>query len=731
MKMRHHIPLMVLASATLLSSHSALAQFSQQGPKLVATFIGAIASQGESVSVSADGNTAIVGGPNDNSNAGAAWVWTRDGGGVWTQQAKLVGTGAIGPYGIEQGQSVSLSADGNTAIVGGPGDNNGAGAAWVWTRSGVLWTQQTKLVGTGAAGPYSGLYNEQGYSVSLSADGNTAIVGGPGVNAGFEGAAWVWTRSGGVWTQQGSKLVGSGAVGGAQQGESVALSGDGNTAIVGGFTDNSSAGAAWIWTRSVGVWTQQGSKLVGSGAVDPAIQGISVSLSGDGNTAIVGGPQDDSNGAAWIWTRDGGGVWTQQGSKRVGWGNVGNASQGQSVSLSADGNTALVGGFRDGYGNGDGAAWVWTRSGVVWTQLGAKLHGSGASAGTQQGYSVALSGDGNTAILGGPNDNGVAGVAGSAWVFAFAPVTTTYTAPSATGTGNITAAFTGGGAGCTYVAPQYIPLTGNAASPPAGSAPAGVPFPQGLIAFTASGCTPGSVLSFTITYPQALPAGTQYWKYGPTSADATPHWYTLPTAVVIGNTVTFSITDGGLGDDDLIATNGIIVDPGGPAAPAAVADLTIIKSHTGNFRQGDTGDTYTITVTNSGSAATSGTVTVTDTLPAGLTPTAPNGVVGGWSCSISGQTLTCTRSDVLASGASYPAITLTVNVANNAAASLVNTASVSGGGEINAANDAANDPTTVNTVNAVNAAPIPAASEWALMALAGMLALLGVIRIRV
>jgi uncharacterized repeat protein (TIGR01451 family) len=167
-----------------------------------------------------------------------------------------------------------------------------------------------------------------------------------------------------------------------------------------------------------------------------------------------------------------------------------------------------------------------------------------------------------------------------------------------------------------------------------------------------------------------------------------------------------------------------------PTTVTQVADLTIIKSHTGNFRQGDTGDTYTITVSNPGPGATSGTVTVTDTLPAGLTPTAPNGVVGGWSCAISGQTLTCTRSDVLASGASYPAITLTVNVANNAAASLVNTASVSGGGEINAANDAANDPTTVNTVNAVNAAPIPAASEWALMALAGMLALLGVMRIR-
>jgi hypothetical protein len=83
------------------------------------------------------------------------------------------------------------------------------------------------------------------------------------------------------FTQQGPKLVGTGAVGGAgTQGFSVALSADGNTAIVGGWRDNSSAGAAWVYTRSGGVWTQQGNKLVGTGAV-----GASVAMSSDGNTA--------------------------------------------------------------------------------------------------------------------------------------------------------------------------------------------------------------------------------------------------------------------------------------------------------------------------------------------------------------------------------------------------------------------------------------------------------------
>jgi hypothetical protein len=407
MKMRHLVALIVLVCATLLSSHPALAQFLQQGPKLVGTGAVGAAGQGDSVSLSADGNTAIVGGRYDNSSAGAAWVWTRNGAGVWTQQGtKLVGSGAVGI--AQQGWSVSLSADGNTAIVGGYADNSNAGAAWVWTRSGGVWTQQgTKLVGSGAVGNAG-----QGYSVSLSADGNTAIVGGPLDNS-YAGAAWVWTRSAGVWTQQGTKLVGSGAVGAAYQGISVSLSADGNTAVVGGYYDNSIAGAAWVWMRSAGVWTQQGTKLVGTGAVGMAYQGWSVSLSADGNTAIVGGLGDNSfAGAAWVWTRSAG-VWTQLGTKLVGSGAVGAAQQGWSVSLSADGNTAIVGGFGDN--SLAGAAWVWTRSAGVWTQQGTKLVGSGAVGNAYQGASVSLSADGNTAIVGGFDDNSHAG---AAWVFA-------------------------------------------------------------------------------------------------------------------------------------------------------------------------------------------------------------------------------------------------------------------------------------------------------------------------
>jgi uncharacterized repeat protein (TIGR01451 family) len=123
-----------------------------------------------------------------------------------------------------------------------------------------------------------------------------------------------------------------------------------------------------------------------------------------------------------------------------------------------------------------------------------------------------------------------------------------------------------------------------------------------------------------------------------------------------------------------------------------VPDLAIAKTHSGNFTQGDVGDTYSIVVSNVGSAPTSGTVTVTDAAPPSLIPTSLAGT--GWTCSVA--TLTCTRSDALANGGSYPPITLTTSVAVNAPTSLINSATVSGGGEVNTANDTASDTTPVN-----------------------------------
>jgi len=401
MNTRYRFALLVLVYATLLPFHSALAQFAQQGPKLVgADYIGQ-PEQGDSVAISADGNTAIVGGPQDGTS-GASWIWTRNGG-FWTQQ----GTKLVGSAGGGQGFAVAISADGNTALVGVPYDDFTKGAVLVWTRNGVIWTQQgPKLVGSGSIGTSS----VQGWSVALSADGNTAIAGGVNDNGNI-GAAWIWSRSGGVWTQQGTKLVGSGSIGSAGQGSSVSLSADGNTAIVGGYFDGS-AGAAWVWTRSGGIWTQQGNKLVASDATEFAGQGGAVSLSADGNTAIVGGFADNNKvGAAWVWTRSGE-VWTQQGTKLVGSFAFGKAEQGASVGISADGNIAVVGGPTDNV-NG-GSLWVWTKSGGVWTQQGHKLQSNTNSNGQQMGFSLALAGDGKTIIAGAPVDNQAVG---SAFVF--------------------------------------------------------------------------------------------------------------------------------------------------------------------------------------------------------------------------------------------------------------------------------------------------------------------------
>ena len=376
--------------------------------------VGAVgsASVGHSVALSADGNTALAGGPSDNNSVGAAWVFTRASGG-WTQQgAKLVPSDAAGAANF--GISVALSADGNTALIGGNADNSVQGATWVFTRAGGVWSQQgAKLVGVGAAGAAS-----QGTSVALSADGNTALTGGPQDNS-TAGAAWVFTRSGSAWTQQGVKLVGAGASGPAvSQGASAALSGDGNTALIGGPGDNSKAGAAWVFARSGGAWTQQGNKLVGTGAAGTAGQGTSLALSGDGATALVGGPNDNTPalgsagiGAVWVFTLSGS-TWSQQGNKLVGAGYAGQSpSEGSSTVLSMDGNMALSGGALDG---NSGAVWVFTRAGGVWTQRGGKLVGSGFSGDPLQGYSLALS-PANTAVIGGPYDNGKLG---AVWFFA-------------------------------------------------------------------------------------------------------------------------------------------------------------------------------------------------------------------------------------------------------------------------------------------------------------------------
>ena len=127
---------------------------------------------------------------------------------------KLTASNPVGSA-VEQGFSVALSTDGTIAIIGAPFDNSGAGAAWVFKRSNGTWTQQQKLTADDAAGCSASnlaVCPQFGWSVAMSADGNTAIVGGPGDN-GSNGAAWIFAQSNGAWSQVGARLIGSGAVG--------------------------------------------------------------------------------------------------------------------------------------------------------------------------------------------------------------------------------------------------------------------------------------------------------------------------------------------------------------------------------------------------------------------------------------------------------------------------------------------------------------------------------------
>jgi LPXTG-site transpeptidase (sortase) family protein len=134
---------------------------------------------------------------------------------------------------------------------------------------------------------------------------------------------------------------------------------------------------------------------------------------------------------------------------------------------------------------------------------------------------------------------------------------------------------------------------------------------------------------------------------------------------------------------------------GGPErVSVGLLDMTLTKSHTDPLVRGSTTAVYTLTARNSGGGPSTGTVTVTDVLPAGLTPTAAVG--SGWTCPApSGQTVSCTRADVLAAGLSYPSIAVTVTVLSSSANTVTNVATVSGGGETNAANDNASDPANV------------------------------------
>ena len=313
-------------------------------------------------SLSLSGDTAIIGAPyaddNGATDSGCAYVFTRTGT-TWTKQQKLLASD--GTAGDVFGYSVSLN--GNTALIGAAGDDGNqaySGSAYVFTRTGTTWTQQAKLLASDGW-KYGGF----GWSVSLS--GDTALIGVPWDhdNGANSGSAYVFTRTGTSWTQQ-TKLLASDGAAEDIFGVSVSLSGD--TVLIGadGYAFSPSGlGSAYVFIRTGTTWTQQAKFLASDGAAGDEF-GWSVSLSGD--TALIGACYDDDNGgasgSAYVFTRTST-TWTQQQKLISSDGGVGSRF-GYSVSL--DGDTALIGAYYETDYETHGSAYVFTRTGTTWTE---------------------------------------------------------------------------------------------------------------------------------------------------------------------------------------------------------------------------------------------------------------------------------------------------------------------------------------------------------------------------
>ena len=303
-----------------------------------------------------------------------------------TQQAELAESGVPGDY---FGDSVAIS--GSTAVVGADG-NSRTGAAYVFTGSGGSWTQVAKLTASGAAAG-----DRFGYSVAMS--GSTIVVGAAYKNS-ETGAAYVFTGSGGSWTQV-AKLTASDAAAGDYFGVSVATSGP--TVVVGASEKNLKAGAAYVFTEPSGGWvneTQQ-AELTASDATVNDYFGASVAISG--STAVIGAAdKHNGTGAAYVFTKPASGWKTETQQAEL----TTSGSEGFGSSVAISGSTAVIG--ADEQSLGTGAAYVFTGMGSSWTQA-AELTASDGAEDDYFGLSVAISGA--TAIVGAEGHNSTTGAA--------------------------------------------------------------------------------------------------------------------------------------------------------------------------------------------------------------------------------------------------------------------------------------------------------------------------------
>ena len=390
-----------------------------------------------SVGLSTDGNTLAIGASGKHDSAGAVYIFTRQGS-SWSQTAYLQAADAA--RGDSFGESLALSGDGNTLAVGayledsistgingstgGIAENNSnRGAVYVFTRSGGGWTQQAYVK---ASSSHDNAYF--GGAVALNSDGNTLAVGATGERTGGmdAGAVYVFTRAAGVWSQQGFVKPAT-PLGGAHFGASVTLNGDASTLAAGApdeYNGSDSGGSVYVFALSTGAWSQQAAVKASNTSAFDAF-GSALTLSADGTSLAVGarneksaatgigGNQADRSaggaGAAYVFTRSAG-AWSQQAYLKAS-NTAQNAAFGSSLAFSSDGATLAVGASgeasaamgvggnqNDSTRSNAGAVYVFTRSGAWSQQNYVKAPNTGAN--DFFGYKVALNGDGNTLAVG-------------------------------------------------------------------------------------------------------------------------------------------------------------------------------------------------------------------------------------------------------------------------------------------------------------------------------------------
>jgi len=340
----------------------------------------------------------------------------------------------------EFGHRVSLSADGQTALIGAFEGSfgigcNGTGSAYVFEKFSGVWIRTAKLTASAGGGrDYFGF-------VSLSADGETALIGAPGVeSSGYDnvGAAYVFVKPEEGWHDmtETARLTSSGAAAtNGFFGVGVSLSADGTTALIGAALADvqvPDAGAAYVFVKPVDGWVSmtETAELTCSDSNLPIRFGWSVSLSADGQTALIGAPEcptlGGESGFAYVFVRPGS-AWSDMTSETTRLkpsAAVGCDYFGYGIFLSGDGQTALIGAYEnyDNYGTGPGSAYVYEKPAGGWPDNttmneAASLTASEGVTGDAFGLSVSLSTDGQRALVGAPYDDAPETNSGSAYLF--------------------------------------------------------------------------------------------------------------------------------------------------------------------------------------------------------------------------------------------------------------------------------------------------------------------------